>query len=145
MTCQALFGRQSGHADVQAAAFRSARVPIAEGAMLPDRAIELDSVDAVAAARPRSRREAGAQGEELRFEPTGRAAGRERLLDADLAFTAPLEEHVARGLLHADDVPAAPLRIVPVLDDVAGRHQCQRDAGGAGGCAAISSNSFWPT
>ena len=45
-----LFGREPGHPDVQASARRAARIALAEGAVLPDRPIELDGVDAVVTA-----------------------------------------------------------------------------------------------
>ena len=49
VTLEALFRREAGDADVQVSAGRAARIAVAEGAVLPDRGIELDGVDAVAA------------------------------------------------------------------------------------------------
>ena len=49
VTREPLFGRQPGHPDVEASARRAARIALAEGAVLPDRPIELDGIDTVVA------------------------------------------------------------------------------------------------
>ncbi len=49
VTLEPLFGREPGHPDVQTPGRRAARITLAEGAVLPDRPIELDGVDAVVA------------------------------------------------------------------------------------------------
>src|SRR5262249_5386046 len=69
---EARFGLEAADANVQASALRAAGIAGAEGAMLPDVTIELDGVEAVAAARPRARRHSCAYGEELRFQPSWR-------------------------------------------------------------------------
>src|ERR1700742_2776185 len=93
VTLEPFFRRESGDADVQTAAIGAARIAIAEGTDLPDRRIELYGVDAVAASRPRRRRQTRAECEELRLE-AGRATLLEWLGRANLSFTTPLEEDV---------------------------------------------------
>ena len=50
VTLEPLLGREPGDTDLQAPGRRATRIPLTERAVLPDRAIELDGVDAVVAA-----------------------------------------------------------------------------------------------
>jgi hypothetical protein len=50
MSLEPPLGCEAGDPNVQAAARRTARISLAERAVLPDRAIELDSINAVVTA-----------------------------------------------------------------------------------------------
>ena len=91
-----LFGREPGHPDVDAAARRAAGIALAEGAILPDGADRARWHRRCGARATTScAGHAGAQREELRFEPA-RGAGFERIARGDPSLAAPPEEHVGR-------------------------------------------------